>query len=240
MQFNRHFINRIEKKDVLRLLLALVAVFVIGVLGEFVCNFPALRANGWTRQATRTIALDEVQVSGFERVETEKTEVLQLSDASGYLHIPLDGSYVSQFLYHYDYDGLLNATVRLGYRNIYGEQREHDAKMVMDRNCRVLKFSSVPVNGKLDYVDLLITREDLDEEGLSYMNFGRDAACTDRVCDGGAGRYQLVPAGTFLVCGGGFDRTSLFPGFRGKAHRGWISADLPDVWNNIFTVAPGK
>ena len=31
MQFNRHFINRIEKKDVLRLLLALVAVFVIGV-----------------------------------------------------------------------------------------------------------------------------------------------------------------------------------------------------------------
>ena len=72
MQFNRHFINRIEKKDVLRLLLALVAVFVIGVLGEFVCNFPALRANGWTRQATRTIALDEVQVSGFERVETEK------------------------------------------------------------------------------------------------------------------------------------------------------------------------
>ena len=43
MQFNRHFINRIEKKDVLRLLLALVAVFVIGVLGEFVCNFPALR-----------------------------------------------------------------------------------------------------------------------------------------------------------------------------------------------------
>ena len=44
--------------------------------------------------------------------------------------------------------------------------------MVMDRNCRVLKFSSVPVNGKLDYVDLLITREDLDEEGLSYMNFG--------------------------------------------------------------------
>ena len=129
MQFNRHFINRIEKKDVLRLVLALVAVFVIGVLGEFVCNFPALRANGWTRQATRTIALDEVQVSGFERVETEKTDMLQLSDASGYLHIPLDGSYVSQFLYHYDCDGLLNATVRLGYRNIYGEQREHDAKM---------------------------------------------------------------------------------------------------------------
>ena len=61
---------KIEKKDVLRLLLALVAVFVIGVLGEFVCNFPALRANGWTRQATRTIALDEVQESGFERVET--------------------------------------------------------------------------------------------------------------------------------------------------------------------------
>ena len=116
MQFNRHFMNRIEKKDVLRLLLALVAVFVIGVLGEFVCNLPALRANGWTRQATRTIALDEVQASGFERVETEKnglgeitgepgkiigenrrqvekTEVLQLSDESGYLHIPLDGSY---------------------------------------------------------------------------------------------------------------------------------------------------
>ena len=43
MQFNRHFMNRIEKKDVLRLLLALVAVLVMGVLGEFVCNLPALR-----------------------------------------------------------------------------------------------------------------------------------------------------------------------------------------------------
>ena len=172
MQFNRHFINRIEKKDVLRLFLALVAVFVIGVLGEFVCNFPALRANGWTRQATRTIALDEVRVSGFERVETEKTEVLQLSDASGYLHIPLDGSYVSQFLYRYDYDGLLNATVRLGYRNIYGEQREHDAKMVMDRNCRVLKFSSVPVNGKLDYVDLLTGFATVARAGINWYRLG--------------------------------------------------------------------
>ena len=93
-------------------------------------------------------------------------------DASGYLHIPLDGSYVSQFLYHYDYDGLLNATVRLGYSNIYGEQREHNAKMVMDRNCRVLKFSSVPVNGKLDYVDLLITREDLVQKAFLHANFG--------------------------------------------------------------------
>ena len=83
MQFNRHFINRIEKKDVLRLLLALVAVSVIGVLGEFVCNFPALRANGWTRQATRTIALDEVQVSGFERVETEKNGLGEITGEPG-------------------------------------------------------------------------------------------------------------------------------------------------------------
>ena len=58
MQFNRHFMNRIEKKDVLRLLLALVAVFVIGVLGEFVCTLPALRASGWTRQATRCRRVD--------------------------------------------------------------------------------------------------------------------------------------------------------------------------------------
>ena len=259
MQFNRHFINRIEKKDVLRLLLALVAVFVIGVLGEFVCNFPALRANGWTRQATRTIALDEVQVSGFERVETEKnglgeitgdpgqiigenrrqvenTEVLQLSDASGYLHIPLDGSYVSQFLYHYDYDGLLNATVRLGYRNIYGEQRK-DGHGPQLPGAEIFFGSGeweAGLRGSSDYAGGSRRRRDFLHE------FWRDAACTDRVCDGGAGRYQLVPAGTFLVCGGGFDRTSLFPGFRGKAHRGWISADLPDVWNNIFTVAPGK
>ncbi len=112
--------------------------------------------------------------------------------------------------------------------------------MVMDRNCRVLKFSSIPVNGKLDYVDLLITREDLDEEGLSYMNFGgMPLALTGfaTVARAGINWYRL---GLFLVCGGGFDRTSLFPGFRGKAHRGWISADLPDVWNNIFTVAPRK
>ena len=90
--------------------------------------------------------------------------------------------------------------------------------------------------GKLDYVDLLITREDLDEEGLSYMNFG-GMPLTDRVCDSGAGRYQLVSAGTFLVCGGGFDRTSLFPDFVAKRIEvGFLLISL--TFGTIFSLSP--
>ena len=70
--------------------------------------------SGFERVETEKNGLGEItgepgQTIGENRRQVENTEVLQLSDASGYLHIPLDGSYVSQFLYHYDYDGLLNA-----------------------------------------------------------------------------------------------------------------------------------
>ncbi len=186
MQLGTKSFKKIEKKDAVKLILTLAVIFVIGLLGELFFNLPALRANGWSQKSCRTIEIDDVQISGFEVVTengdsgsfaadnqkiSEETKVLRLTDETGYIHIPLDGTYVSQFVYSYDYDGLLNATVRFGYRNVYGEQSEHDAKMVTDRNCRVLKFSSVPVNGKIDYVDILIKREELSEDGLSYINF---------------------------------------------------------------------
>lgn len=180
MQLGRNIINKIEKKDIIRLLMALAAVFIIGILGELFFNLPAIRANGWGSKTTRTIEFDDIQTSGFEVATVDKqseniasvessqsgkTKVLKLTGESGFVHIPLDGTYISQFVYGYDYDGILNATVHIGYRNVYGEQREADSKMINDRNCRVLKFSSVPVNGKVDYVDLLITN---DEEDLPY------------------------------------------------------------------------
>lgn len=179
MQFCMNFVRKTEKKDVIRLLIALMAVFAIGLLGELFCNIPALRANGFAGQVTRIIDFSDIQTSGFEIVKeddssgTDEKEILKLTDDTGYIRIPLDGTYVSRFIYSYDYDGLLNATVRLGYRNVYGEQGEQDARMITDRNCRVLKLSSIPVNGKIDYVDILIKREELEEKGLSYIDFDK-------------------------------------------------------------------
>ena len=112
--------------------------------------------------------------------------------------------------------------------------------MVMDRNCRVLKFSSVPVNGKLDYVDLLITREDLDEEGLSYMNFGgMPLALTGfaTVARAGINWYRL---GLFWCAAAVLIALLCFRDFVAKRIEvGFLLISLT-FWNNIFTVAPGK
>lgn len=169
MKLGRNCMRKIEKKDIIKLIVALAAVFMVGVISELLFNLPAIRANGWTNKKTQTIDFDDIQTSGFEIVTEDETKILKLTDETGFVHIPLDGSYISQFVYGYDYDGLLNATVRLGYYNVYGEQRESDSKMVTDRNCRVLKFSSVPVDGRVDYVDLLVER---DEAGLSEEDSG--------------------------------------------------------------------
>lgn len=142
-------------------------------------------------------------------------------------------AYVSQFLYHYDYDGLLNATVRLGYGNIMASSgaRRKDGHGPQLPDAEIF-FGSV--NGKLDYVDLLITR-DLDEEGISYMNFGgMPLALTGfaTVAQAGINWYRL----TFLVCGGGLIALLCFRDFVAKAHRGWISADLL-TFGTIFSLS---
>ena len=145
----------------------IVLVLFFGIVLEFFCNFSALRAQRSGNGGVISIAMDEILGEGFR----QEAGTLVLSSDTGFLHIPLEENYVGKFRYSYEYDGLLNITARVGYVNIYGEVRERDAKLYVDRNARVLKTSWIPVNGRAAYVDLSVTREDLREKGLSYLDF---------------------------------------------------------------------
>ncbi|MDO5387277.1 MAG: hypothetical protein Q4F75_08445, partial [Pseudomonadota bacterium] len=119
------------------------------------------------RSASRVIPFAEIAQEGFE----EKDGALFLTGEAGFLHIPLDGRYVENFVYSYEYEGLLNAAVSVGVRNAYGEVRERDVMSMQDRNSRVLNRSFIPVRAEAEYVDLYVTRDGLREPGLSYLDF---------------------------------------------------------------------
>ncbi len=160
--------NRTEKKCSAReLCLAAVFVILFGLILEFAFLFPALRAKGGENHGRQETELSEISQEGFELTE----DGLRLKGESGFLHIPLDGSYVGKFVYSYEYDGLLNVSVRIGVRNVYGELRERDAVTLEDRNSRVLDTSWIPVGAKADYVEIYVSRDGLREEGLSYIDF---------------------------------------------------------------------
>lgn len=142
-------------------------VFVLGLCLEFFCNLPALFARGENAPASYAVSMEKISQSGFE--ETDKG--LLLTGEEGFIHVPLSGDYIGDFCYSYEYEGLLNVSVRVGIKNVYGETRERDAKNITDRNSKVLKNSWIPVHGKADYVDLYVTRDGLREPGLSYIDF---------------------------------------------------------------------
>ncbi len=153
-----------RKKTVI---LTLLLVFLLGILLEFFCNFPAIRAQSGAEGGSYEISVDTISQSGFE----ERNGTLVLTGEEGFIHIPLSGEYVGDFCYSYEYDGLLNTLIRVGMKNVYGETRERDAKNLTDRNSKVLNTSWIPIHGRADYVDLYITREGLREPGLSYIDF---------------------------------------------------------------------
>lgn len=156
-----------NKKAMRDVLLTVLFVLGFGLAAEFLMNIPALLANGWKAETRREIVWEDISQEGFQKEGNRFT----LTGDSGYIHIPLDGSYIGKFGYSYEYDGLLNVTVRVGMRNVYGESRERDAKTMVDRNSRVLQESWIPVFGQADYVDLHVTRDLLREPGLSYIDF---------------------------------------------------------------------
>lgn len=158
--------------------LSLLLVLCLGIFLEFLCLVPAIRAQNsrketgslvQTEGGSERILLDPAAVSsdGFELRE----DGLFMTGEAGFLHIPLTGEYIGDFYYSYEYDGILNASVRVGMVNEYGETRERDARNLTDRNCKVLNTSWIPVNGKADYVDIYISRDGLRESGLSYIDF---------------------------------------------------------------------
>ena len=145
----------------------LLLVFLLGLGAEYSFRLPAIRAAAVHGNGA-AIDLSEAELSGgFVR----KDGVIVLEGERGTVHVPLDGSYISDFVCSYHYDGLMNASVRIGTKNLYGESREKEAVERPDRNMSVLPESHIPVNGKADWAEITVTRDGLDEAGLSHMNF---------------------------------------------------------------------
>lgn len=162
----------------------LCAVLVLGILCEFLANLPALLSPA--RNQAKQIPLSSVTGTGFAR----EKEFLSADETEVHIHIPLDGSYITEFSYDYAYDGLLNARITLGTRNPYGEVHEKEALQYFDRNMAPLHRSIVPVRDKADYIELSVYRWELGDEGLEdLMDFANlplrftafESSCVPRV-----------------------------------------------------------
>lgn len=155
-----------KKSKAIKYVIVLFAAAVVGLVLEFVCHFSAFRAGSDAGQE-RLISMEGVELAGFEVSEEPGGDIgnyrLTLQGDTGYVHIPMDGSFVGEFAYDVDYEGAWNAYVKLGYSNIYGETTDRDSLLVDDRNPAYLKSSVIPVNKKVTYVDIAVSREHLAE-----------------------------------------------------------------------------
>ena len=161
-----------------------ILVLVLGLLAELLANMPALLSAA--RNQKKSIPLTEVSGSGFSL----RDGVISADETEVHIHIPLDGSYITEFAYTYAYDGLLNARITLGTKNPYGEVREKEAVQYFDRNMAPLRESIVPVHAAADYAEIAVYRWELGAEGLKdLMDFdslplsftGFEAMCIPRL-----------------------------------------------------------
>lgn len=151
----------------MKLTLAVLAVITVGILLEVFCNLPLLRADSGKSRGSFIVDMSQVAFEGFH----EENGRLIFDGESGKVYIPLRGRYVDKFCYSYEYEGLLNATVKVGIYNDYGEVRERDILSVEDRNSKNIGNSWIPVGKRAEYAEIYIFRDALDEPGLSYINF---------------------------------------------------------------------
>lgn len=161
----RHTTN--NRKNIKKLALIALVVFAIGIFVEVLCNLSLLRANSGKSHGSFTVDMSRVTYEGFH----EEDGKLVFDGENGKIRVPLNGRFVGKFCYSYEYDGLLNATVKVGVYNDYGELRERDILTVTDRNSKNVKNSWIPVNRRAEYAEIYVFREALDEPGLSYIDF---------------------------------------------------------------------
>lgn len=161
----RHTNN--HRQNLKKLALTALVVFVMGIFLEVLCNLPLIRANAGKSQGSFAVDMSRVTYEGFH----EEDGKLIFDGENGKIRIPLDGRFVEKFCYSYEYDGLLNTTVKVGVYNDYGELRERDILTVEDRNSKNVKNSWIPVGKKAEYAEIYVFRDALDEPGLSYINF---------------------------------------------------------------------
>ena len=154
-------------KNQKKLALTVLAVLIAGIFLEILCNLPLIRANSGKSRGSFAVDISQTTYEGFH----EDSGKLVFDGDGGRIRVPLGGRYVDKFCYSYEYEGLLNATVKVGVYNEYGELRERDILTVEDRNSKHIKTSWIPAGKRAEYAEIYIFRDALDEPGLSYIDF---------------------------------------------------------------------
>lgn len=139
-------------------------VFFFGLFLELLCSLSLFRNE---KTGNFSIPLSKAECEGFQ---LEEGTGLRLTEEAGTIRIPVD-AYVGELACFYDYDGLLNMTVRSYVENEYREIRERDAKILHDRNPKTIQTAWIPVKGEAEYIEISVSREGLYEPGLSYIDF---------------------------------------------------------------------
>lgn len=153
-----------RRKQLLRAAACAVFVFLLGLLLELCCNRSLFQHE---KTGNFSIPLSQVEYEGFQ---LEQGERLRLTEEAGIIRIPV-GTYVGELACSYDYDGLLNMTARAYVENDYGEVRERDAKILRDRNPKTIQTAWISIGRETDRIELSVSRGDLYEPGLSYIDF---------------------------------------------------------------------
>jgi uncharacterized membrane protein len=141
-----------------------IFVFFFGLLLELFCNLSLLHHE---KEGNFSIPLSNVEYKGFQ---LEQGGRLRLTEEAGTIRIPV-GTYVGELACSYDYDGLLNMTAKAYVENEYGEIRERDAEILRDKNPKTIQTAWIPVGKEADCIELSVSRGELYEPGLSYIDF---------------------------------------------------------------------
>ena len=116
-------------KNQKKLALTVLAVLIAGIFLEIFCNLPLFRANSGKNQGSFSVDISQTTYEGFH----EDGGKLVFDGNGGKIRVPLSGRYVDKLCYSYEYEGLLNATVKVGVYNEYGgRQKQQEYKNFLD------------------------------------------------------------------------------------------------------------
>lgn len=138
--------------------IAVLMVIVLGFGLEYFCNLPQLRQKN---RGITEISLDQAAADGFERTESG----FLLTEDRGSLSIGLNGRYVDQFVYFFDYDHLLNTKAYVCYYNVYGEADANQDLLLEDRNNKLADASYLKIGKRVESIVLTVDKAELGEEG---------------------------------------------------------------------------
>lgn len=155
-----------RKKAAVHILIVVAASLALACLTELVLNFRILSLDKRER-GVHEIPVHEVYSEGFR----QENETLIFESDPGIIRINMGGRYVDKLKYTFEYEGLLNLDVFINAYNIYGEADEEERVFVPVRESKLVKEGYLNIGKRTDYVELVVHRYNLEEPGLSYINF---------------------------------------------------------------------